>query len=208
MKKDDTLIIKIEDLSSEGLGVGHSEDGIAFFVKDTVIGDLAEVKVMKMKKNYGFARLMKILEPSPDRIDPPCPVARQCGGCQIQAMSYEAQLRFKENKVRNNLQRIGKFENPPMEPIVGMQEPFRYRNKAQFPVGKDREGKLSAGFYAPSWTAKFTVPPFRAWTAPVFWKISVRKGSTNTASAFSTAIPAMPYPPITPLPPPRSGIPG
>ena len=148
MKKDDTLIIKIEDLSSEGLGVGHSEDGIALFVKDTVIGDLAEVKVMKMKKNYGFARLMKILESSPDRIDPPCPVARQCGGCQIQAMSYEAQLRFKENKVRNNLQRIGKFENPPMEPIVGMQEPFRYRNKAQFPVGKDSEGKLSAGFYA------------------------------------------------------------
>ena len=148
MKKDDTLIIKIEDLSSEGLGVGHSEDGIALFVKDTVIGDLAEVKVMKMKKNYGFARLTKILESSPDRIDPPCPVARQCGGCQIQAMSYEAQLRFKENKVRNNLQRIGKFENPPMEPIVGMQEPFRYRNKAQFPVGKDREGKLSAGFYA------------------------------------------------------------
>ncbi len=148
MKKDDTLIIKIEDLSSEGLGVGHSEDGIALFVKDTVIGDLAEVKVMKMKKNYGFARLMKIIESSQDRIDPPCPVARQCGGCQIQAMSYEAQLRFKENKVRNNLQRIGKFENPPMEPIVGMQEPFRYRNKAQFPVGKDREGKLSAGFYA------------------------------------------------------------
>lgn len=148
MKKDDTLIIKIEDLSSEGLGVGHSEDGIALFVKDTVIGDLAEVKVMKMKKNYGFARLMKIIEASPDRIVPPCPVARQCGGCQIQAMSYEAQLRFKENKVKNNLQRIGKFENPPMEPILGMQEPFRYRNKAQFPVGKDREGKLAAGFYA------------------------------------------------------------
>ena len=148
MKKDDILRLKIEDLSSEGLGVGHSEDGIALFVKDTVIGDLAEVKVMKMKKNYGFARLMKIIEPSADRIDPPCPVARQCGGCQIQAMSYDAQLRFKENKVRNNLQRIGKFENPPMEPIIGMQEPFRYRNKAQFPVGKDKEGKMSAGFYA------------------------------------------------------------
>lgn len=148
MKKDDIVTLKIEDLSSEGLGVGHTEEGIALFVKDTVIGDLVEAKVMKMKKNYGFARLVNILEPSADRITPLCPVARQCGGCQIQAMSYEAQLKFKENKVRNNLQRIGKFENPPMEPIIGMKEPFRYRNKAQFPIGKDREGKLSAGFYA------------------------------------------------------------
>ena len=148
MKKDDIVTLKIEDLSSEGLGVGHTEEGIALFVKDTVIGDLVEAKVMKMKKNYGFARLVNILKPSADRIAPPCPVARQCGGCQIQAMSYEAQLKIKENKVRNNLQRIGKFANPPMESIIGMKEPFRYRNKAQFPIGKDREGKLSAGFYA------------------------------------------------------------
>lgn len=147
MKKDDLVTLTIEDISSEGLGVGRS-DGIALFVKDTVIGDVVEAKVMKMKKTYGFARLMKILEPSADRIDPPCPVARQCGGCQIQAMNYEAQLQFKASKVKNNLQRIGKFENPPMEPIIGMQEPFRYRNKAQFPVGQSKEGKLVAGFYA------------------------------------------------------------
>lgn len=147
MKKDDIVKLTIEDISSEGLGVGRS-DGIALFVKDTVIGDVVEAKVMKMKKTYGFARLMNIVEPSPDRIMPPCPVARQCGGCQIQAMDYEAQLRFKENKVRNNLERIGRFENPPMEPIIGMQEPFRYRNKAQFPIGRDKNGKLVAGFYA------------------------------------------------------------
>lgn len=121
---------------------------MTLFVKDTVIGDVAEVKIMKMKKNYGFARLMNLIEPSADRIDPPCPVARQCGGCQIQAMNYAAQLQFKEKKVRNNLERIGKFENPPMEPIIGMQEPFRYRNKAQFPIGRNRDGKLVAGFYA------------------------------------------------------------
>lgn len=148
MKKDDIVTLKIEDLSSEGLGVGRCEDGMTLFVKDTVIGDVAEVKIMKMKKNYGFARLMNLIEPSADRIDPPCPVARQCGGCQIQAMNYAAQLQFKEKKVRNNLERIGKFENPPMEPIIGMQEPFRYRNKAQFPIGKNRDGKLVAGFYA------------------------------------------------------------
>lgn len=147
MKKDDLLTLEIEDLSSEGLGIGHA-DGIALFVKDTVIGDVAEVKIMKMKKTYGYARLMRLITPSPDRVTPPCPVARQCGGCQIQAMSYEAQLRFKENKVRNNLRRIGGFDNPPLEPIIGMEQPFRYRNKAQFPVGRDRDGRLTAGFYA------------------------------------------------------------
>ena len=147
MKKDDIVTVKIEDLSSDGLGVGRC-DGIALFVKDTVLGDVAEVKIMKMKKTYGYARLMRLLTPSSVRIEPPCPVSRQCGGCQIQAMDYEAQLKFKEEKVRNNLQRIGKLENIPMEPVIGMETPFRYRNKAQFPVGRDREGRLTAGFYA------------------------------------------------------------
>ncbi len=119
MKKDDRIILKIEDLSNEGLGVGKY-DGITFFVKDTVIGDVVEAKVMKMKKTYGYARLMRLIEESPDRVEPPCPVTRQCGGCQIQAMRYQAQLAFKENKVRNNLRRIGGIENPPMEPIIGM----------------------------------------------------------------------------------------
>ncbi|MCC8103137.1 MAG: 23S rRNA (uracil(1939)-C(5))-methyltransferase RlmD [Clostridiales bacterium] len=147
MKKDDIVTLKIEDFSTEGLGIGHSE-GLTLFVKDTVIGDVAEVKVMKMKKTYGYARLLRILTPSPDRVEAPCPVARSCGGCQIQEMRYEAQLRFKEQKVRNNLQRIGGFTDPPMEPIIGMDNPFRYRNKAQFPISRDKNGKLIAGFYA------------------------------------------------------------
>lgn len=147
MQKDDLIRVTIEDLSSDGLGVGHS-DGMAFFIKDTVIGDEVEAKIMKMKKTYGYARMTKLLLPSPDRIEARCPVARQCGGCQIQSMSYPAQLRFKENKVRNNLMRIGKFENPPMEPIIGMDTPFRYRNKAQFPIGYSRDGRRIAGFYA------------------------------------------------------------
>lgn len=147
MKKNDVLTVTIEDLSSDGLGIGHY-DGLTLFVKDAVIGDVAEVKIMKMKKTYGFARLIKLISPSSDRIEAPCPVARQCGGCQIQAMSYEAQLRFKEGKVRGNLQRIGKFDCPPMEPIIGMEHPFRYRNKAQFPVGLGKDGRIIAGFYA------------------------------------------------------------
>lgn len=147
MQKDDLITVKIEDLSSEGLGVGHC-DGMAFFIKDTVIGDVAEAKIMKLKKTYGYARLIRLITPSPERTEPKCPVARQCGGCQIQAMSYPAQLRFKAAKVRNNLIRIGTFAHPPMEPIIGMEEPYRYRNKAQFPVGMSKDGRIIAGFYA------------------------------------------------------------
>ena len=103
---------------------------------------------MKMKKNYGFARLMEILTPSEARIEPKCPVARQCGGCQLQAMSYEEQLKFKERKVKNHLLRIGKFKEDEihMLPIMGMKEPWRYRNKAQFPFGLDKNGNIVAGF--------------------------------------------------------------
>ena len=147
MKKDDLIEVTIEDLSEEGTGIGKFE-GMTFFIKDAVIGDRVRAKIMKMKKNYGFARLMEVLTPSPDRVEPLCLVARQCGGCQIQAMSYEAQLAFKTRKVENNLKRIGKFEEIPMESIIGMEDPFHYRNKAQFPFGKNRDGKIITGFYA------------------------------------------------------------
>ena len=147
MKKDELVTIKIQDMSAEGLGIGKA-DGYTLFVKDAVIGDVAEVKIMKMKKNYGFARLMTIKEPSKDRVKPLCPVARQCGGCQIQAVAYKTQLKFKENLIENHLKRIGGFTQIPMEPIVGMENPYRYRNKAQYPIGRDREGHLTAGFYA------------------------------------------------------------
>jgi len=147
MKKDDLIIVTIEDMSEDGSGIGKAE-GMTFFIKDAVIGDQVEAKIMKLKKTYGYARIMKILSPSADRVEPKCPVARQCGGCQIQAMSYEAQLAFKTNKVLNNLKRIGKFEDIIMEPIIGMENPFHYRNKAQFPIGKNKEGRTITGFYA------------------------------------------------------------
>lgn len=149
MEKNQEFIVTIEDMNEDGAGVGKV-DGYIWFVKDAVIGDVVRAKAMKMKKSYGFARLMEVLEPSGSRVIPPCPVARQCGGCQLQAMSYEEQLKFKERKVMNNLIRIGKFaENEiHMLPIMGMEEPWRYRNKAQFPFGKDKDGNVIAGFYA------------------------------------------------------------
>ncbi|MEG1362525.1 MAG: 23S rRNA (uracil(1939)-C(5))-methyltransferase RlmD [Lachnospiraceae bacterium] len=147
MKKEDTLELKIEDMGVSGEGIGKV-DGFPLFVKDAVIGDYVLVKIMKLKKNYGYARLLDILIPSENRAEPLCKVHRQCGGCQIQALKYEEQLRFKERKVENNIKRIGGFSQPLMQPIIGMEEPYYYRNKAQFPVGTDRDGKIITGFYA------------------------------------------------------------
>ena len=150
-KKNDLAEVTITDIGNDGEGIGKI-DGYTLFIKDAVIGDTVSAKIMKAKKNYAYAHLEKVLKPSPFRVDAPCPVARQCGGCQIQNLAYEKQLEYKFNKVKNDLLRIGGFSQEEvaavMEPIVGMDEPFRYRNKAQFPVGCDREGNLISGFYA------------------------------------------------------------
>ena len=147
MQKNEEIELIIEDMGVGGEGIGKT-DGMTFFVKDALIGDHIRAKITKLKKNYGYARLMQILEPSPFRTEPRCAFHRQCGGCQIQALSYEKQLEFKEQKVRQNLERIGGFTDLPMEPIVGMEDPYRYRNKAQFPIGTDKDGHIIAGFYA------------------------------------------------------------
>ena len=156
-KKNDHLIVTIEDMSNEGEGIGKV-DGFTLFVKDTVIGDKARVKLMKVKKSYAFARLEEILESSPDRVQPVCPTHRQCGGCQLQSLSYEKQLEFKQRKVRNNLIRIGGFDenlvDGLMEPIVGMENPFHYRNKAQYPV-----------ILSPVFTQEGLTVLYRIWTA-------------------------------------------
>ncbi|GAB6103869.1 23S rRNA (uracil(1939)-C(5))-methyltransferase RlmD [Blautia glucerasea] len=146
-RKNDMVTLDIVDCGTNGEGIGKA-DGFTVFVKDAVIGDQVTAKIMKAKKNYGYGRLMEILKPSPDRVESICPSARQCGGCQIQQLSYEKQLAFKEEKVRGHLERIGGFTNLPMEPIIGMEDPFHYRNKAQFPVGKNKEGRIITGFYA------------------------------------------------------------
>lgn len=150
-KKNDIIVIKIEDMGTDGAGIGKI-DGFPFFVKDAVIGDEIEAKIIKMKKSYGYARLEKVLAPSSFRVTPVCSFHKQCGGCQLQALSYEKQLEFKTRKVRNHLVRIGGFPAPlidaVMEPIIGMEDCFHYRNKAQFPIGMDREGNPVAGFYA------------------------------------------------------------
>lgn len=151
MKKDDILELEIIDIGSDGQGIGKA-DGFTLFVKDAIIGDIVKAKIIKMKKNYGYGRLMEIVSPSNLRTEPKCEFHRQCGGCQIQAMNYDAQLKFKQDKVRNNIVRIGGFDSDfvdnIMQPIIGMEKPFFYRNKAQFPFGTDKNGNIITGFYA------------------------------------------------------------
>lgn len=150
-EKNDMVTVTIEDVGMEGEGIGKI-DGFPLFIKDTVVGDTVEAKIIKSKKNYAYARVEKVVTPSPFRVEPPCKSHRQCGGCQIQALSYDRQLAFKQDKVRNNLLRIGGFSEAEvdrvMEPVVGMENPLRYRNKAQYPFGTDRQGTPITGFYA------------------------------------------------------------
>lgn len=151
MQKNDSIELNIEDMGVDGEGIGRYE-GMTFFVKDALIGDVIKARITKLKKNYGYARIEEILKPSEYRVEPECELHKRCGGCQIQAMDYLAQLAYKQKKVRGNLIHIGGFEagfiDNIMLPVVGMDHPYRYRNKAQFPIGKDKEGKPVAGFFA------------------------------------------------------------
>ncbi len=151
MNKNSVAVVEIIDIGSNGEGIGKV-DGFTLFIKDAVVGDVIEAKVIKAKKSYGYAIIQKIITPSPFRVKPMCKVAKQCGGCQVQEMDYQKQLEFKANKVRNNLQRIGGLESAQldqvMQPIIGMESPVAYRNKAQFPFATNKAGEIITGFYA------------------------------------------------------------
>ena len=123
VKKNDQIVIEIEDIGTNGEGIGKYK-GYTLFVNNTIIGDKALVKVMKAGKSYGYARLVEIIRPSENRVIPRCPIADKCGGCQIMHMDYSKQLVYKEDKVRNCLERIGGFSNIPIETICGMDEPL------------------------------------------------------------------------------------
>ncbi len=158
LEKNQEFEVTIEDMGNEGEGIGHI-DGMAVFVKDAVVGDVVLIKIIKAKKNYAYARLMELITPSQYRVEPICPHARRCGGCSIMQVDYIKQLAWKQDKVMNCLKRIGGITNVEdlMEPIIGMESPvsdsdvfpaIRYRNKAQFPVRRDKDGNIVIGFYA------------------------------------------------------------
>jgi 23S rRNA (uracil1939-C5)-methyltransferase len=145
VRKNDQLQVTIEDLTHEGAGVAKV-DGYTLFVPNTLPGELVDIKVIKTNKGYGFARLLEIKKESEHRAEPLCPIYHQCGGCQIQHLSYEAQLASKQKQVKDVLERIGGIKDVTVHPTLGMDDPWRYRNKAQVPVGEEG-GLVVAGFY-------------------------------------------------------------
>ena len=150
-KKNDTIEIAITDTGKNAEGVGRA-GGFTFFVKDALPQDTVRAVVTKVNKSYGYAKTIEILNPSPDRTDAPCPLAKKCGGCQLMELSYKKQLEIKELKVFNDLERIGGIDmnSVKKEAIIGMDEacPLYYRNKVQLPAGKDKDGRVILGFYA------------------------------------------------------------
>ncbi|MFT8319625.1 MAG: 23S rRNA (uracil(1939)-C(5))-methyltransferase RlmD [Bacillus sp. (in: firmicutes)] len=144
VQKNDTIDIVFEDLTHDGAGVAKV-DGYPLFIPNGLPGEKATVRVVKTNKNYGFGRLVEMKEKSPYRVEAPCPIYKACGGCQLQHVSYEGQLQIKHKQVQDVLTRIGKIDTI-VHPTLGMNEPWRYRNKVQVPIGEG-EGGLIGGFY-------------------------------------------------------------
>lgn len=147
MKKNDLISLEITGMTSEGSGVGR-HDGMVVFVANSAVGDQLTVRIIKAAKTYCIGKIEAIETPSPARIEADCPVFAQCGGCVYRHISYESELDIKTQRVRDALDHIGGLESLPLRPIVGSEKTDRYRNKAQFPIGLDRDGKPILGFYA------------------------------------------------------------
>ena len=140
------MTLDIERLSTGGEGVAHT-NGMAVFVPYAAPGDKVEAELTQTQKRFARARITRIIEPSKDRIAAPCPYYYRCGGCTWQHLSYPAQLKAKQALVHETLERIGALRGFTVKPVLGMQDPWRYRNKVQQPVGWDGK-KLISGFYA------------------------------------------------------------
>lgn len=145
LKNGDKIELDIVDLTSEGSGVGKIEK-MAIFVPETVTGDKVLVKINKIKKNYALGEVVELIEPSQDRVQPKCSFYDRCGGCQLQHISYQSQLEIKTKQVYDALERIGKIKDVKVHPTIGMKEPYRYRNKGEFPVGMEN-GQVSIGCF-------------------------------------------------------------
>lgn len=146
VEKNKIYEMQIDALGSNGEGIGRIA-GYTVFVEGALPGETIRILIVKVKKNYGYGKLMEILEVSPERREPMCPVAKQCGGCQLQHLSYEAELAYKTREVKDVMERIGGIKGVEVKPALGMENPWRYRNKAQFPVGRGKNG-CAIGFYA------------------------------------------------------------
>ncbi|MFC5651404.1 23S rRNA (uracil(1939)-C(5))-methyltransferase RlmD [Paenibacillus solisilvae] len=177
--KNDEVVVDIVGLTHEGEGVGRA-DGFTLFIQGALPGERVRAKVLKVKKTYGYAKMLELVVASPDRVDAPCGIFKYCGGCQLQHLSYKGQLEWKRQHVVDNLERIGKLrvagangasgdgesagdgrnegQGIVVHPTIGMDEPWRYRNKASVPIGTAVDApsvgfpsgkeRLIGGFYA------------------------------------------------------------
>ncbi|MFD2169796.1 23S rRNA (uracil(1939)-C(5))-methyltransferase RlmD [Tumebacillus lipolyticus] len=145
--KNQYIELAITGLGHEGEGVGKYE-GFTIFVPNALPGEQIQAKVVRVQKTYAYGRLIKIIAATPDRAEPACPIFHRCGGCHLQHLSYPAQLQHKRQSVVDALTRIGKLEGVTVHETLGMDNPWRYRNKAQVPLG-EIDGRLAVGFYAP-----------------------------------------------------------
>ena len=146
LQKNQIISLTIQRLSGDGSGVGHWE-GEAVFVPGTAPGDQIQARIVKDCKRYAFGIVDTLETASPDRIPVDCPVAGPCGGCSLRHLRYQAELQAKEDSVADAFRRIGGLDVP-IQPILPSPEVDRYRNKVQYPVGKDKNGHLCIGFYA------------------------------------------------------------
>lgn len=147
LKKNDIIELNITAMSSEGSGIGRTQEGLAVFVPMSAVGDSLRVRILKVKKTHAFGKIEEILIPSKDRIKPQCPVFRLCGGCVYSHITYEAEAQIKEKRVADAISRIGGIDTK-INLIVSADAPCRYRNKAQIPTGMSQDGKVSMGFFS------------------------------------------------------------
>ncbi len=145
--KNEEVTVDITALGNDGEGIGHLSDGMTVFIPGTVPGDKVLAHIVKVKKTCLYAICREVIAPSSFRVKEECPVAAKCGGCTLQHLSYDKQLEYKENKVKDCIERIGGIKNPPMEPIIAADDIYHFRNKAQFPAGLNKEGNFITGFY-------------------------------------------------------------
>jgi len=147
VEKNQTIVLDISALGSDGQGIGRYE-GFVIFVPFSLPGERIEALVIKVASGYAIGKLLKVMQPSPSRVAPCCNVFQRCGGCQLQHMDYAVQLEFKRDTVVESLRNIGGIKSPDVNPVLGMEHPWRYRNKGIFPVGESADG-LAMGMYAP-----------------------------------------------------------
>lgn len=147
IEKNKDYEIEITGMGHDGEGVGKIE-GFTVFVPGAITEEKAQIKIIKIEKNYAIGKILNIIQKSKYRIEPKCPIYTKCGGCNIQHLSSEGQLKFKRQRVIDAITRIGKLENVKVNEVIGMDKPYRYRNKVQLPVGIKNE-EIQIGFYSP-----------------------------------------------------------